>query len=38
MDMVLWFNYNVVDAANVVMFHLVIISDATNADNKDLLS
>ena len=27
---ILWFNYDVMDDVNVVMFHLVIISDATN--------
>ena len=28
--MLLWFNHNVMDMVNVVMFCLVIISDATN--------
>ena len=40
--MILWFNYNVLDAVNVVVFYLVIISDATNEflpeDDKDLLN
>ena len=39
--MILWLNYNVMDVVNVVMFYLVIISDATNeflpTDDKDLL-
>ena len=39
--MILWFN-NVMDVVNIVMFYLVIISDATNVflpgDNKDLLN
>ena len=36
--MIIWFNYNDMDAVHVLMFHLVIISDATNeflpGDNK----
>ena len=27
--MILWFNFNVIDVVNVVMFYLVIISDTT---------
>ena len=34
-NMILWFNYDVV---NVVLFYLVTISDATNGNNKDLLN
>ena len=30
MYIILWFNHNVMDVVNVVMFHLVIISDTTN--------
>ena len=40
--MILWFSCNVVDVVKVVMFYLVIISDATNellpGDNRDLLN
>ena len=40
--MILWFDYNIMNVANVVMFYLAIISDATNeflpGDNKDLLN
>ena len=40
--MILWFNYNAMGVVHVVMFSLVIISDATNnflpGDNKDLLN
>ena len=28
--MILWLNYNVMDVESVVMFYLVIVSDATN--------
>ena len=39
--MILWFDY-VMDAVNVAMFYLAIISDATNeilpGDNKDVLN
>ena len=39
--MISWITYNVMDALNVVMVYLVIISDAINeflpGDNKDLL-
>ena len=42
MYMILWFNYNVMDVRNVVMFYLVSIADTTNeflpADNTDLLN
>ena len=38
----LWFNYNVMDAVNVVMLYLAIIYDTTNeflpGENKDLLN
>ena len=37
-----WFNHNVMDVVNVVMFHLVIISDARNeflpGNNKDVIN
>ena len=37
--MILWFDYNILDLVNVVMFYLVIISDAINdflrGDNED---
>ena len=37
--MILWFNYNVMNVVNIVMFYLIIIFYATNeflpADNKD---
>ena len=40
--MILWFYYNVMDLVNVVMFYLVIISDATHpflpGGNRDLLN
>ena len=38
--MILWFNYNIMDVVNVVMFYLITIPDATNeflsGDNKSL--
>ena len=38
----LWFNHNVMGEVNVVMFCLVVISDATNeflpGDNEDSLN
>ena len=40
--MILWSNYNIVDVVNVIMFNLIIISDATNqflpGDNRGLLN
>ena len=40
--MMLWFNYNVMDMINIVMFYVVIISNATHEflprGNKDLLN
>ena len=39
--MILWFNHDGMDVVNVVMFCLVIISNATNflpGDNKDVLN
>ena len=37
-----WFDYNVIDVVNVVMFYLVIISEASNeflhGDDKNLLN
>ena len=40
--MILWFNCNAMDVVNVVMFYLIIISEATNkfhpGDNEDLLN
>ena len=42
MYMILWFGYNVMDVVDVVMFYLVIVSDATDeflpGNNKDLLN
>ena len=41
-SMISWSSYNVMDVVNVVMFYVVIISDATNGflpgDNEDLLN
>ena len=40
--MILWFSYNIMDVVNIVMFYLVIISEATieflSGENTDLLN